>query len=75
MGINGESIWIDVEQVNPGVAETPKAILFSTEDGEKWIPKSQMGGRKTNDDGHIVRVEVSKWWARKEGLLDDKDVR
>ena len=69
MPISGKSIWIDVE--GP-IVERPLAFLFETEDGQKWIPKSQIGGRR-KDGEKIVRLEVSLWWAKTECLVDEKD--
>lgn len=71
MAIKGESVWIDVE--GP-LRETERAMLFDTDDGEKWIPRSQVGARR-REGNRIVRLEVSRWWAGREGLADPKDER
>lgn len=66
----GEYTWIDV---SGPIAKGEKADLFDTDAGELWIPKSQTAARK-RDEGHAtVRLEVTAWWARKHGLLDEKD--
>lgn len=63
------TVWIDAEIQN----ETDKAWLIMTDEGTLWVPKSQVGGRKKDESGTVVRVEVAAWWARKNGLADDKD--
>ena len=69
---NDETVWIDVSETG---RSTDKAMLLSTDDGEKWVPKSQMKARKKNGLGVIERLEVTRWWAEKEGLADPKDSR
>jgi hypothetical protein len=65
-----QTVWIDV--TGP-VRETDRAVLFDTTQGEKWIPRSQMGARK-KDGEKIVRLELASWWAEKE-LLAKPDKR
>lgn len=57
-----EYVWIDAEEIR----STDLAILFDTENGEVWIPKSAIGARnkKTN------RVEIKRWLAVKEGFAE-----
>lgn len=70
---NDETIWIDVTETGKS---TDKAVLFIMEDGdEKWVPRSQMKARRKNAMGGIERLEVTHWWAEKEGLADPKDKR
>lgn len=52
------------------VRSTKMAELHDLGDhGEVWIPKSVIGARGTN------RIELARWWAEKEGLVDAKDNR
>ena len=67
-----ETVWITVNET--GLA-TEKAMLLLTDDGEKWVPRSQMKARKANHLGSLERVEVTRWWADREGLVDPKDDR
>lgn len=75
-------IWIDV--VGP-IRETDKAMLFETEQGEIWIPKSHMGAHKESDGPtwgvvatpsettHWSRLEVTRWIAEQKGLVEAED--
>lgn len=69
---NSETVWIDVTETG---RSTDKAMLLITDDGEKWVPRSQMKARRKNDLGAIERLEVTRWWAEKEGLADPEDDR
>jgi len=64
-----EHVWFDVEQKR----ETDSAYLFDfIEEGEAfWIPKSQVGAHRTDDDDKIVRVELTHWIAKKKGLVEE----
>lgn len=66
MSLSGETMWFDVVEV----AQTDKAYLFTFEDLDEdvWIPKSQCGGRRRNDDGKVERIELSTWIAKEKGL-------
>lgn len=66
MSLDGETIWFDVVEVD----ETEKAYLFTFEKvpDDLWIPKSQCGGRRRNENKKIVRVELSAWIAKEKGL-------
>lgn len=65
-----ETVWIDVE--GP-LKTTDKAYLLDTDEGELWIPQSQIGAVKGHIETGLTRIEVSAWWAKKNGLHDDKD--
>lgn len=66
MSLQGETIWYDVVEV----AQTDKAYLFTfaEHDEDVWIPKSQCGGRRRNDEGKVERIELSTWIVREKGL-------
>lgn len=67
--MNEETVWIDVELVH----ETEKARLVQTEWGETWIPKSKkVTGALKREGGQIVRMEIKRWFAKKEGWIDDE---
>lgn len=53
------------------VKERPKAVCVVIEDdGEYWIPKSQLEEDVWNGSvGDLQRFGVTQWWAQKEGLL------
>ena len=71
--MNNETVWIDVTETG---RTSDKAMLLIMEDGdEKWVPRSQMKARKKNGMGGLERIEVTRWWAEKEGLADSKDDR
>jgi hypothetical protein len=67
MSLSGDTIWFDVVEI----AKTDKAYLFEFDgiDEQLWIPKSQCGGRRKDEDGEVVRVELSKWIAKEKGLV------
>lgn len=66
-----ETVWVDVE--GP-LRETDAAYLFDIDGEEVWLPKSQVKARKRNLDlTGFVRIEVPRWLAAKNGLVDDKD--
>lgn len=66
-----EYVWIDV---SGPINEKPLAYLFDTDAGEIWIPKSQLGARKkTADLTGFKRIEIPRWLAAREGLIDSKD--
>jgi len=49
------------------IRETPKAFLV--DDGEEhWIPKSQITDAEEYGEGEEATIEVSLWFATKEGL-------
>ena len=66
MSLEGETVWYDVVEV----AQTDKAYLFTfaKHHEDVWIPKSQCGGRRRDEDGKIVRVELSTWIVREKEL-------
>lgn len=71
---NDETVWLDLEIKH----QTPKAFLVIADVGgdtmEVWIPKSQLRGRRMDGDTRM-RAEVTRWFAVKEGLIDDKDTQ
>lgn len=60
-------VWINTFGV---VAETGLAERHETNAGEIWIPKSVICARK---DGPYPKLEIKRWFAKKKGLIDDKD--
>jgi hypothetical protein len=61
-----DTCWIDVRGPT---RETDKAFLYVTEIGDVWVPKSQIGGRKKNEKGEHVKIEMPKWLAENKGLI------
>lgn len=59
-------IWIDVE--GP-LRETDQAVLYDTDEGEVWLPKSQIGAHK-DEDGKHTRLEITEWIAEQKGLTE-----
>jgi len=60
-------IWIDVYGMR---RETKLAILYETDEGEIWFPKSQVGAHATDKDGKHIRLEVTQWIAEQKGLIE-----
>jgi hypothetical protein len=49
------------------VKETALAGLYETDEGEVWIPKSQIV------DGDDETLEITRWFAEEHGLVDEED--
>jgi predicted NUDIX family NTP pyrophosphohydrolase len=49
------------------VKETAQAGLYETDDGELWVPKSQIV------DGDDEEIEITRWFAEEHGLVDEDD--
>ena len=63
------SRWIHLE-VSEVKAETDKAFLLLTEDGEEfWCPKSQISDSDDYSVGDTdCTISISQWFAEKEGI-------
>ena len=70
---NDETVWIDVTETGRTTGASMRLILENGE--EEWVPYSQMKARKKNAMGGLERIEVTRWWAEKVGLVDPKDDR
>jgi hypothetical protein len=74
MRTDGEWTWIDVK--GP-FRDSGHSVLVETRKGDLWIPKSQIGAKKKdpNDPQRWIRIEVRRWLAKKEGLVEDDSLR
>lgn len=61
--------WIEVDGAQ---GETDLALRFIIRGFERWIPKSQIGPMKRDESGKIVKFEIARWLAEKEGFAPPK---
>ena len=64
----GASNWIhlDVEEIK---AETDAAFLIVLDDGEYWIPKSQISDPEDYEKGDTdVSMSITEWIAEQKGI-------
>jgi hypothetical protein len=57
-------VFVDTDGI---IRQTAMAELHGLDAGETWIPKSIIGARAKG------RIEIPRWWAKQEGLIDEKD--
>jgi len=64
----GFSNWVhlDVEEIK---AETDAAFLIVLDDGEYWIPKSQICDPEDYERGDVgITMSISEWIAEQKGI-------
>lgn len=61
---------VEVEITDPVEVETPKAIMFTHEGEEFWIPKSQIGNdSEVQGKGDTGTLIIPEWLAEEKGLI------